>query len=569
MFVCDGVDAFCCIKRKLIKLLQDLKNEMKIDEETYKKLYPTAEGLPLLYCTPKIHKKNIPLRPIVDCTGAVTYQTSKFIVTLLRSLVGKTPQHCKNSQELAKELASVTVEKDEELISNDVVSLFTKTPVSPTLDITRKRLQKDKGLRKRTKLSVEDIMNLLVFTTKNTYFQFNGKIYRQKEGFAMGDPLSAVMANLFMEDLEQQALDTAPVECAISLWKRYVDDIINKIKRGQAQKLNDHLNQIDPTGNIKFTHERATEIIKMKEILSELPFLDIKLIVNPDGSIRLQIYRKTTHTDQYLMFDSHHPVQHKLSVVRTLLSRKDEIVTTPEDRKTEEAHVKQALKACKYPEWAITKVEKQLAERKSQPKTKSKTERKTEAKKKGMVVLPYVCGVTEKIQRSMKKHGIEAPSKPHRTMRQILVHPKDKIDDGKKCGAVYCVPCLSCPQKYIGETGRKLETRIEDHKKETEQVQARRKTRSVTTQEDNTKRKSAICEHAREMNHVMNWDDVKILERESDKYTRWIRESVQVRMLDKDIPMNRDEGNYKLPHVWDTLLASKPSKPPGRPSLCS
>ena len=169
----------------------------------------------------------------------------------------------------------------------------------------------------------------------------------------------------------------------------------------------------------------------------------------------------------------------------------------------------------------------------------------------------------------MKKHGIEAPSKPHRTMRQILVHPKDKIDDGKKCGAVYCVPCLSCPQKYIGETGRKLETRIEDHKKETEQVQARRKTRSVTTQEDNTKRKSAICEHAREMNHVMNWDDVKILERESDKYTRWIRESVQVRMLDKDIPMNRDEGNYKLPHVWDTLLASKPSKPPGRPSLCS
>ena len=93
--------------------------------------------------------------------------------------------------------------------------------------------------------------------------------------------------------------------------------------------------------------------------------------------------------------------------------------------------------------------------------------------------------------------------------------------------------------------------------------------KTYNTQEDNTKRKSAICEHAREMNHVMNWDDVKILERESDKYTRWIRESVQVRMLDKDIPMNRDEGNYKLPHVWDTLLASKPSKPPGRPSLCS
>ena len=71
------------------------------------------------------------------------------------------------------------------------------------------------------------------------------------------------------------------------------------------------------------------------------------------------------------------------------------------------------------------------------------------------------------------------------------------------------------------------------------------------------------------MNHVMNWDDVKILERESDKYTRWLKKSVQVRMLHKDIPMNRDEGNYKLPHVWDTLLAKPPSKPPGRPSLRS
>ena len=85
----------------------------------------------------------------------------------------------------------------------------------------RKRLEADKTLKKRTKLAIDDIMQLLTFVTKTTYFQFNGVLYKQVEGFAMGDPLSAVMSNLFMEDLEQKAIPTAPAECGLSLWKRY------------------------------------------------------------------------------------------------------------------------------------------------------------------------------------------------------------------------------------------------------------------------------------------------------------------------------------------------------------
>ena len=95
---------------------------------------------------------------------------------------------------------------------------------------------------------------------------------------------------------------------------------------------------------------------------------------------------------------------------------------------------------------------------------------------------------------------------------------------------------------------------------------AKRKTRSVPQEEDTSKLKSAISEHARENNHIMNWDDVSILERETNKRTRWIREAIQVRKLDKDVPMNRDEGGYQLPHLWDPLLRNPP-KPPGRPRL--
>ena len=95
-------DPTASIKRKLVDILKKLKKAGRVTKEEYKQIYPTAEGVPRLYCTPKIHKNKTPppLRPIVDCTGAVTYHTSKFLVAILRSLLGKTPQHCKNSGQL-------------------------------------------------------------------------------------------------------------------------------------------------------------------------------------------------------------------------------------------------------------------------------------------------------------------------------------------------------------------------------------------------------------------------------------------------------------------------------------
>ena len=50
----------------------------------------------------------------------------------------------------------------------------------------------------------------------------------------------------------------------------------------------------------------------------KLSFLDLLIVRNEVGDVKLQIYRKLTHTDQYLNFCSHHPIEHKLSVVRTL-----------------------------------------------------------------------------------------------------------------------------------------------------------------------------------------------------------------------------------------------------------
>jgi len=155
--------------------------------------------------------------------------------------------------------------------------------------------------------------------------------------------------------LQQRAIATAPVNCRPRLWKRFVDDTLEVIKRGSVTQLTEHLNSVDSTGSIWFTYEEETE--------GQIPFLDTLLIRKEDGNIKLLVYRKETHTDQYLNFISRHPLHQKLGVIRTLHNRCENVVTEEEDRRQEEEHITNALKKCGYPAWSIRKAKKGHAER--------------------------------------------------------------------------------------------------------------------------------------------------------------------------------------------------------------
>ncbi|XP_072048952.1 uncharacterized protein [Amphiura filiformis] len=319
--------------------------------------------------------------------------------------------------------------------------------------------------------------------------------------------VSPVVANLYSEFLEQHALATAPLDCRPRLWKRYVDDILEIVKEDQVDNLTSHLNQSDPTDSIKFTYEKEHE--------GTIPFLDTLIVKKPDGSVKLLVYRKVTHTDQYLNFDSHHPIHHKLGVIRTLLDRMDNVVTEDEDKKLEEEKIRQALGRCGYPGWSFKKVKDKMANKQSKPNIKKDS---TSNPTKGFVVIPYVEGLAEKANRIFRKHGIATAMKPNTTLRKMLVHPKDKIDPLNTTDCVYEIPCANCNHSYVGETGRKFETRLKEHRKETDRVSKTKAnyTRQTRKQSNSEKSKSAITDHAVQQNHVINWDNAKVLCKECD-----------------------------------------------------
>ncbi len=98
-----------------------------------------------------------------------------------------------------------------------------------------------------------------MFVVKYKYLKIRLRIYSQKEGFTVGDPQSAVMSGFLIGDLKAKATATVPEQCRLSFWKRYVDNILERVAAGHTQELTDHLNSTDNTGNIKFTYEEETD----------------------------------------------------------------------------------------------------------------------------------------------------------------------------------------------------------------------------------------------------------------------------------------------------------------------
>ncbi|XP_063955553.1 uncharacterized protein LOC135154175 [Lytechinus pictus] len=312
----DPTDRMC---RKLTSTLLALKKDKVLDEATYKKIKPTQKQPPRIYGLPKIHKPGIPLRPIVSCIGSFAYNLSKYLADILSPLTNCSEHTVSNSSEFAEFTSEQTVNEQESMISFDVVSLFTNVPIEGACSTALQRMQSDPTLSERTTLMPEQIAELLEFVLRSTYFLYRGSFYEQTEGAAMGSPVSAVVANLYMEGFEQNALPKCPSTCHPRVWKRYVDDTFIIVNRSETDSLLSYMNSQQPS--IQFTLET--------EQGGKLAFLDTLVQRHEGGKLSTSVYRKPTHTDQYIPYDSHHDKSVKKGLVKCLFDRAARIITHP------------------------------------------------------------------------------------------------------------------------------------------------------------------------------------------------------------------------------------------------
>ena len=118
-----------------------------------------------------------------------------------------------------------------------------------------------------------------------------------------------------------------------------MDDTCTVLPRDLVDPFHEHLNSIDL--HIQFAVERESG--------GQLPFLDVLLTREEDGTISTEVYRKATHMDQYLAFDSHHPAAHKRAVVRTLMCRAETLSSSGVSRVQKEKRIQDSLLRNGYP----------------------------------------------------------------------------------------------------------------------------------------------------------------------------------------------------------------------------
>ncbi|XP_072022505.1 uncharacterized protein [Amphiura filiformis] len=114
----------------------------------------------------------------------------------------------------------------------------------------------------------------------------------------------------------------------------------------------------------------------------------------------------------------------------------------------------------------------------------------------------------------------------------LFLIPKDNRDPLNTTQAIYNIPCLNCDLSYVGETGRKFGTRLDEHRAEAEKELGKTVTRASRKESLTTIHKSAITDHVAERNHVIGWGEAEVIGTEQDRYKRWVKEAIEIKIIE-------------------------------------
>ena len=241
------------------------------------------------------------------------------------------------------------------------------------------------------------------------------------------------------------------------------------------------------------------------------------------------MFRKPTHTDLYLQWDSQHTISSKYSVAGTLYHRAKTVCSDPQLQKKEEGHLCQASRNASTQ--SGPSIEQELKAKIPQEEQTItaiiKMARRKTINRRIYMVVPYQQGLSERFKNTCQKYGVQVHFKGGQTIKDLLMAPKDKDPITNKSGVIYRFKCSEdgCEEEYIGESARTFAERFKEHQKSP----------------------SPIHDHCNISGHKADINNFSIIGREDQNLTRAIKEALFIRVNDPSL--NRNIGKYHLPHI--------------------
>lgn len=422
-----------------------LRQRIKVafNDRTRRALIVSNPTLPRLYALPKIHKSGNKMRPIVSSIGSPSYKIAKWLVKELNNLPKWESFSVKNSCEFVDKVREVKLADNEIMISFDVSSLFPSVPVDIAIEVLDNHLNN---------LDIENDKKSIYLETarlcmNHNYFQFREKIYKVQFGTNMGNPLSPIIADLFMSFFE---VNLKKQNLLPRVWHRYVDDIWAVIKKDEIEFFMDILNGHFET--INFTYEIEEN--------GKLPFLDLE-IQRIGCDLEFAVYHKPTSTMRTITNDSHCPIQHKKAAYHSMVHRMCRLPLNIANYRNECLHIKNTARVNGYSEEMIDKLIYKHSRKVRNINLTTHFSQQTKSDKK-RVSLNFVPCITNKLKHAFGEYQMEIVHNNDRKLSNLLGSTKDKIAPLKKSG-IYTVTCGVCNKKYIGQTKRSIEKRFSEH----------------------------------------------------------------------------------------------------------
>jgi len=279
------------------------------------------------YLLPKVHKPNTKWpqanmpegRPIVSDCGTESKRASELIDHFIKPLAIKHPSYLKDTYDFLEKIRNKVIHKDHILVTGDVTALYTNMCITRTLNILRREL----ALNPQRNRPDEEIMTLLTTIMTNNDFTFNDELYLQVFGTAMGKTFAPNLANLYLMDLDKEAMDGFRIKPY--LFFRFLDDIffVWPGTREDLDEYQDFLNAQIP--NIKITLNISD---------TQVDFLDTTIFKHTtwrDTTLQSKVFFKATDTHQLLHTTSFHPPHTARGIVKSQIIRYKRLCSYRED----------------------------------------------------------------------------------------------------------------------------------------------------------------------------------------------------------------------------------------------